>query len=165
MTTLIWTESSDDVYTAPSNRPLPDRHPQYGAPYTGAHYMIEEDSGFELSYVYEDDEGDSASGLSLGRHWPDFDAAEAAAERWEQTGDLYSGAEHVRYREANLGARFTPQTAATPPTVDIGLVEVGVSFDEGTGQLVVSVGFAGAELPNKGVRLDVDGQNLFEQKA
>ncbi|SDT74204.1 hypothetical protein [Actinoplanes derwentensis] len=99
---LTWTDShSDDLIEAVSKRP-------HDAPYTGAHYTIEHDSGFRpgrpneraqwhLDYVHEDDEGDADS-IPLGRYI-DLDSAKAAAEEYEQTGQAPAG---VRGRMARV---------------------------------------------------------------
>jgi len=85
--TLTWTDGlCEGLLEAASSRPVP-------APFTGAHYTIEEDSGFRpgvgpdtqpswlLTFVYEDPDGD-ADTVDLGQH-QDLDAAKAAAERYE----------------------------------------------------------------------------------
>jgi hypothetical protein len=93
MTTLTWRDAYDDVMTADSAR-RPDESDT--GEFTGAHYMLEEDSGFRpgrpnvepgflLSFIYEDAEGDTFEETALGK-WPDLDAAKTAAERYEQTG-------------------------------------------------------------------------------
>jgi hypothetical protein len=177
--TLTWRDAHDDVITADSARPIPDHLAPSG--YTGAHYYIEEDSGFRpgrpdeaptfvLTYNYEDEGGD-AEEVDLGRAWPDLDAAKAAAERYEQTGDAYAGEPGMWRRAANLEARFLPQDArdnTARPCIVIAGIQVYAYLDEETGTLHVSTHYDGAEAPaiaedgSVPTRVSVGGQIVFD---
>lgn len=187
MTPLVWHNSSvEGLIEAASTRPLPSTFRPIHATDTeisqyAAHYTIEEDTGFRpgrpdatpgflLSIVYDNDH-DDVHAVDLGRHYRTQDNAKAAAERYEHTGDVYSCADHLRYRDVNLDAQFLPQDAeddTTRPCLHLGGVQVYAYLHERTGQLVISVHLDTADaalLTNSGcvpVRVCVGDTTVFE---
>jgi hypothetical protein len=183
-TTLTWVDLRfAAVVRADSARPVE-------APYTGSHYLIEEDDGFRpgspntapaflLRYISTDDEGDEAQDIDLGHHYPHLDAAKAAAERYEQTGDPFGGAQDLRLRNFNLTAEFAPQVLSRPgggpttnrPCIVVAGVQVYAYFDETTGQLVISAHYDSADetvLDDSGsvpTRVKLGPEIVFEEAA
>jgi hypothetical protein len=155
MNALVWQDRGEGLIEAASNRPLPQAFwpvPATNAlisTYRASSYVIEQDSGFRpgradedpaflLSIVYAS--GDDVHAVDLGRHFGDLDGAKAAAERYEQTGDVFAGEDRLRRHESNLTAQFEPQTTlddTSRPCLHIGGVQLYVYFHERTGQLII----------------------------
>lgn len=164
MTALVWQDAHGGLIEAASNRALPQAC--WPGPTTcagigtyNAHYVIEHDSGFRpgrpdqdpaflLSIIWTN--GDNAHALDLGRHFLDLADAKAAADRYEQTGDVFAGEQRLRRREFNLTAQFEPQSArddTSRPCLHIGGVQLYAYVHERTGQLIIHAHHATAD-PN-----------------
>ncbi|MGK5677630.1 hypothetical protein [Actinoplanes sp. URMC 104] len=175
MTSLDWQPSSDGYLEAASARPVP-------APLTGSRYKIEELRGPKMLALVADPppaEFELTLALERGQHderdetlgtYETLDAAKAAADRHEQTGDVAGRDEQAMRRDMNLNARFLPQTGdeVTRPCIEVGGVQVYAYIDEATGQLRVSIDYDTAhpdlliddgELPT---RIRVGGELTYE---